>query len=119
MSIDKKDFFMKCKSKLRKDGICVKNGDSWGDTMNEVFGSSITYGIYIRTFDVIYRFCVSSATGEKILHRTIPRFRWLLNGIRTNVYDVKKHTNYVIWDYASFLKTKIKEKEYVTNYLLR
>tara|TARA_B100000902_G_scaffold336677_1_gene337102 strand:- start:2500 stop:3405 length:906 start_codon:yes stop_codon:yes gene_type:complete len=118
LSIDKKDFFLKCQSKLKKDGICVKNGAEWGNIMDEVFGSSITYGIYIKTFDDIYRFCISSNDDEKILYKRIPRISWMLKGIKTYVYDIKKHTDYVIWDYSSFLKTKIKEKQFDTNYLL-
>tara|TARA_B100001094_G_C18109259_1_gene760186 strand:- start:8 stop:886 length:879 start_codon:yes stop_codon:yes gene_type:complete len=118
LSIDKVDFFMKCKSKLKKNGICVKNGDNWTKTMDQVFGSSITYGIYIRTFDDIYRFCVSSNDEERILYKKIPRISWTLKGIRTYVYDIKKHTDYVIWDYASFVKSYIKDKEFTTNYLL-
>ena len=118
LSIDKKDFFLKCKSKLKKGGICVKNGSEWSNTMNEIFGRSITYGIYIKTFDEIYRFCVSCNSDEKLLFKNIPMLSWMLKGIKTYVYDVKKHTDYVIWNYSSFLKTKIKEKRYKTNYLL-
>ena len=118
LSIDKKDFFLKCQSKLKKNGICVKNGRTWSKTMNEVFGSCVTYGIYIKTFDDLYRFCVSSNDDEKIVHKKIPRISWMLKGIKTYVYDINKHTDYVIWNYTSFLKTKIKEKKYNTNYLL-
>ena len=55
---------------------------------------------------------VSSNDDDMILYKKIPRITWLLKGIRTYVYDVEKYTNYVIWDYSSFLKTKIKDKNY-------
>jgi spermidine synthase len=92
--LDSTNFFEKCKNKLKKDGILVKNGGNLENyiRLSNIFSKIDIFGIELKIFSIYkYNFIICSDTVR--FRRSTIKNDILLN-LNLSKYNYKNHKNY-------------------------
>ena len=97
LPVDSAEFFGKCLSKLKPNGILVKNGDFFKHILKRMKFSTIVCAVFLDYFDDKYSFVMCSKNNQ-IKNININVVNWENKKIKTNFYNIHQHHDYIEYD---------------------